>query len=109
MVVWNSRGGTSPDEMAALLDWAEMDRLLAGFLHTGTWAGRGGSHGLQAHNAAASRVRGRIGKVFGTAKRRYGLRQMLWLGLARAGLQVRLTAMDYDLRRSWRLLAAVPA
>ena len=64
---------------------------------------------LQAHNAEVSRVRGRIEKVFGTIKRSYGLRRMRWLGLARAGLQVRLAAMAYNLRRSWRLLAAVPA
>ena len=45
----------------------------------------------------------------GTAKRSYGLRRMRWLGLAKAGLQFRLTAIAYNLRRSWRLLAAVPA
>lgn len=64
---------------------------------------------LQAHNAQVSHVRGRIEKVFGTCKRCYGLRRMRWLGLAKAGLQVRLTAMAYNLRRSWRLLVAVPA
>ena len=42
-------------------------------------------------------------------KRSYGLRRMRWLGLAKAGLQVRLAAMAYNLRRSWRLLALVPA
>jgi hypothetical protein len=31
---------------------------------------------------------------------------MRWLGLAKAGLQVRLTAIAYNLCRSWRLLAA---
>jgi len=36
------------------------------------------------------------------------LRRMRWLGLAKAGLQVRLTAMAYNLRRSWRLLATMP-
>ena len=64
---------------------------------------------LQAHNAEASQVRGRIEKVFGTMKRPYGLRRTRWLGLARAGLQVRPAAMAYNVRRSWRLLAAVPA
>jgi hypothetical protein len=29
--------------------------------------------------------------------------------LAKAGLQVRLAAMAYNLRRSWRLLAPIPA
>ena len=48
-------------------------------------------------------------KVFGTAKRCYGLRRMRWLGLARAGLQVRLTAVAYNLRRSLTLLGMVAA
>ena len=34
----------------------------------------------------------------------YGLRRMRWIGLAKAGLQVRLTAMAYNLRRSATLL-----
>jgi transposase, IS5 family len=64
---------------------------------------------LDAHNDAVRRVRCRIEKVFGTWKRSYGLRRMRWLGLAKAGLQVRLAAMAYNLRRSWRLLATVSA
>ena len=55
---------------------------------------------LQAWNAEVRRVRCRIEKVFGTWKRSYGLRRMRWLGLTKAGLQVRLTAMAYNLRRS---------
>lgn len=47
--------------------------------------------------------------MFGTCKRSYGLRRMRWLGLAKAALQVRLTAIAYNLRRSWRLIAALPA
>lgn len=78
-------------------------------VHTGTWGGAEVLARLQAHNAEVSRVRGRIEKVFGTAKRCYGLRRMRWLGLARAGLQVRLAAMAYNLRRSWRLRATMPA
>ena len=78
-------------------------------VHTGTWGGAEALARLQAHNAEVQRVRARIEKVFGTAKRCYGLRRMRWLGLARAGLQVRLAAMAYNLRRSWRLLAAMPA
>ena len=46
--------------------------------------------------------------MFGTAKRSYGLRRMRWVGLAKAGLQVRLVAIAYNLRRSWRLLP-IPA
>ena len=40
--------------------------------------------------------------MFGTWKRCYGLRRMRWLGLAKAGLQVRLATMAYNLRRNWR-------
>lgn len=78
-------------------------------VHTGTWGGAEALARLQAHNAEVSHVRGRIEKVFGTMKRSYGLRRMRWLGLVKAGLQVRLAAIAYNLRRSWRLLAAVPA
>ena len=77
-------------------------------VHTGTWGGAEALARLQAHNAEVRHVRARIEKVFGTAKRSYGLRRMRWLGLAKAGLQVRLTAVAYNLRRSWRLFAAVP-
>jgi transposase, IS5 family len=34
---------------------------------------------------------------------------MRWLGLAKAGLQVRLAAVAYNLRRSCGLLAGTPA
>jgi IS5 family transposase len=78
-------------------------------VHTGTWGGPEALARLQAHNAEVRRVRARIEKVFGTAKRCYGLRRMRWLGLAKAGLQVRLVAIAYNLRRIWRLLAPVPA
>lgn len=78
-------------------------------VHTGAWGGAEALAKLQAHNTEVSRVRGRIEKVFGTCKRSYGLRRMRWLGLAKAGLQVRLAAMAYNLRRSWRLLVVVPA
>ena len=73
-------------------------------VHTGTWGGTKALARLEAHNAEVRRVRGRIEKVFGTMKRSYGLRRMRWLGLAKAGLQVRLTAIAYNLRRSWRML-----
>jgi IS5 family transposase len=77
---------------------------------TGIW-GRGPEAlaRLEAHNAAVRRVRCRVEKVFGTWKRSYGLRRMRWLGLAKAGLQVRLAAIVYNLRRSWRLLTPKPA
>jgi IS5 family transposase len=45
-------------------------------VHTGTWGGPEAFARLQAHNAEVRRVRARIEKVFGTAKRSYGLRRM---------------------------------
>src|SRR3954454_11784052 len=78
-------------------------------VHTGTWGGPEALARLEAHNAEVRRIRARIEKVFGTMKRCYGLRPMRWRGLAKAGLQLRLAAMAYNLRRSWRLLAGAPA
>ena len=78
-------------------------------VHTGGFGGAAAAERLRAHNAAVRRVRCRIEKVFGTAKRSYGLRRMRWLGLAKAGLQVRLTAIAYNIRRSLGLLAAAKA
>ncbi|HEV7265811.1 MAG TPA: transposase [Falsiroseomonas sp.] len=46
------------------------------------------------------------GEIFGTWKRIYGLRRMRWRGLAKAGLQVRLTAIAYNLRRALTLSQA---
>ncbi|WP_241671589.1 IS5 family transposase [Dankookia rubra] len=57
---------------------------------TGVWGGPEALARLHAHNAAVRRIRCQIEKVFGTWKRSYGLRRMRWLGLAKAGLQVRL-------------------
>ena len=59
---------------------------------------------LRAINGPIQRVRGRVEKIFGTCKRSYGLRRMRWRGLAKAGLQVRLTAMAYNLRRTLTIL-----
>ena len=59
--------------------------------------------------AAVRRVRCRIEKVFGTWTRSYGLRRMRWIGLAKAGLQVRLAAMAYNLRRTVTLLPSAAA
>lgn len=78
-------------------------------VQSGVWGGPEALGRLKVHNAAVRRVRARIEKVFGTCKRSYGMRRMRWLGLAKAGLQVRLAAMAYNLRRSWRLLVAAPA
>ena len=78
-------------------------------VQTGVWGGPEALARLRVHNALVRKVRCRIEKVFGTCKRSYGLRRMRWLGLAKAGLQVRPTAIAYNLRRSWRLLAPVCA
>lgn len=95
--------GTAPERVIA----ARGGRVCV--VQTGTWGGAEALRRLQQHNAAVQRVRARIEKVFGTCKRSYGLRRMRWLGLAKAGLQVRLTAIAYNLRRSWRLLRSLPA
>jgi len=73
-----------------------------------SWWGRPGDEEAAAAFAAEvraiHRIRSRIEKIFGTWKRSYGLRRMRWRGLARAALQVRLTAIAYNLRRSVSLL-----
>jgi len=55
---------------------------------------------LVAWNRPIHRVRGRIEKIFGTWKRCYGLRRMRWRGLAKAAVQVHLTAIAYNLKRT---------
>ncbi|GJE02549.1 IS5 family transposase [Methylobacterium isbiliense] len=64
---------------------------------------------LEAWNWRVGHVRRRIEKIFGTWKRSDGLRRMRWWGLAKAGLQVRLTATAYTLRRAMTLLRGQPA
>ncbi len=61
---------------------------------------------LAAYNRPIHRVRSRIEKIFGTWKRSYGLRRMRWCGLAKAAVQVRLTAIAYNLKRTLNLLSA---
>ena len=73
----------------------------------GVWAPAGDEAALarlEAWNAQVGRVRRRIEKIFGTWKRSYGLRRMRGRELAKAALQVRLTAMAYNLLRATRLL-----
>lgn len=55
---------------------------------------------FEAWNQPIPRIRGRIEKIFGTWKRSYGLRRMRWRGLAKAGVQIRLTAIAYNMKRS---------
>lgn len=76
---------------------------------TGTWGGPEALARLEAWNAGIQRVRCRIEKIFGTWKRSYGLRRMRWRGLAKAGLQVRLTALAYNLKRTAAILRPVTA
>jgi transposase, IS5 family len=59
---------------------------------------------LRRWNYSVQRIRCRVEKIFGTWKRSYGLRRMRWRGLAKATLQVHLTAIAYNLRRSLRLV-----
>jgi IS5 family transposase len=61
---------------------------------------------LDAWNQPIHRVRARIEKIFGTWKRSYGLHRMRWRGLAKAALQVHLTAIAYNLKRTLNILAA---
>ena len=63
----------------------------------------------RAWNRTVASVRGRVEKIFGTAKRSYGLARARYVGLARVSLQVHLTFIAYNLTRASRLLAARPA
>jgi IS5 family transposase len=80
-------------------------------VQTGVWGRPGGNalRKLRAWNHHVQHVRCRIEKIFGTWKRSYGLRRMRWLGLAKAALQVRLTAMAYNLKRTAVILMRVTA
>ncbi len=60
---------------------------------------------LDAWNQPIHRIRGRIEKIFGTWKRSYGLRRMRWRGLAKAAVQIRLTAIAYNMKRSLKIIA----
>lgn len=74
---------------------------------TGMW-GRNEAETLERladWNQPIHRIRGRIEKIFGTWKRSYGLRRMRWRGLAKAAVQVRLTAIAYNMKRSLNILA----
>ena len=55
---------------------------------------------LKEWNQPIHRVRGRIEKIFGTWKRSYGLRRMRWRGIAKAAVQIHLTAIAYNLKRT---------
>ncbi len=75
---------------------------------TGMW-GRNETETLRNQwNQPIHRVRGRIEKIFGTWKRSYGLRRMRWRGLAKAAVQVHLTPIAYNLKRTLNILASQP-
>jgi transposase, IS5 family len=59
----------------------------------------------QAWNRTVASVRCRVEKIFGTAKRSYGLGRARYLGLARVSLQAHLTFLAYNLTRAVRLRA----
>ena len=59
---------------------------------------------LKDWNQPIHRVRGRIEKIFGTWKRCYGLRRMRWRGLAKAAVQVHLTAIADNLKRTLNIV-----
>lgn len=59
---------------------------------------------LKDWNQPIHRVRGRIEKIFGTWKRSYGLRRMRWRGIAKAGCQIHLTAIAYNLKRTLNIM-----
>lgn len=59
---------------------------------------------LKEWNQPIHRVRGRIEKIFGTWKRSYGLRRIRWRGLAKAAVQIHLTAMAYNLKRTLNIV-----
>ncbi|WP_246812923.1 transposase [Ensifer sp. ENS07] len=44
--------------------------------------------------------------IFGTWKLSYGLRRMRWRGLAKAAMQIRLTAIAYNIKRTLKIVAA---
>jgi IS5 family transposase len=60
----------------------------------------------RAWNRTVASVRCRVEKIFGTAKRSYGLARARYVGLARVALQARLTFIAYNLRRAAGLTAA---
>ena len=67
---------------------------------------------LKEWNQPIHRVRGRIEKIFGTSKRSYGLRRMPfrrssgqgWRGIAKAAVQIHLTAIAYNLKRTFNIV-----
>ena len=51
-----------------------------------------------------SEILERIEKIFGTWKRCYGLRRIRWRGIAKAACQIHLTAIAYNLKRTFNIV-----
>lgn len=64
---------------------------------------------VTAWNAAIAPIRAGVEKIFGTAKRSYGLARARWRGLAKTTLQIHLTFTVYNLRRATTLRQAQAA
>jgi len=62
---------------------------------------------LKDWNQPIHRIRGRIEKIFGTWKRSYGLRRMRWRGIAKDAVQIHLTAIAYNLKRTLNIVQQV--
>jgi IS5 family transposase len=60
----------------------------------------------RAWNRTVASVRCRVEKIFGTAKRSYGLGRARYVGLSRVSLQVHLTLLTYNLTRACGLARA---
>jgi transposase, IS5 family len=75
---------------------------------TGMWVREGEDirARLRALNGPIHHVRGRIEKISVTWKRRYGLRRMRRRGLAKASIQIHVTAIAYNLRRCLTIVTA---
>jgi hypothetical protein len=105
-----TRSGSSLDELGQLIGWRPVVRAKGGIpriVATGM-SGRDEQETLRKlheWNQPIHRTRGRIEKIFGTWKRSYGLRRMRWRGLAKAAVQVHLTAIAYNLKRTMKILA----
>jgi len=68
-----------------------------------------GQRRLEAINRPIHHVRARIEKIFGTWKRSYGLRRIRYRGISKAAVQIRLTAIAYNLKRTLNIKTTAPS
>ncbi len=104
-VLPDNRGEVYADSAYRGTPFASAAQTKGGYPHVvqkGVWGRPSGNalRKLRAWNHRVQHVRCWIENIFGTWKRSYGLRRMRWLGLVKAVLQVRLTAMAYNLKRA---------